>query len=54
MVYPRATSEKAEQTHRISAEIMVAEKEARLKKTDRLRQARLATLARVLENADKP
>lgn len=53
MVYQRATLEKAEQTHRASAEILAAEKKARLEKTDRLRQARLATLAGVLEDADK-
>lgn len=54
MTYQRATLKKAEQTHRVSAEIMAAEKKARFEKTDRLRQARLETLARVLDSAEKP
>ncbi|MGI2036284.1 hypothetical protein ACRQ1B_28315 [Rhizobium panacihumi] len=51
MVYQRATLERAEETHRVSAEIMAAEKRARLEKTERLRQARLAAVA---EEADRP
>lgn len=54
MTYQRATLEKAEHTHWVSAEIMAAEKKARLEKTDRLRQVRLKTLAQVLQGADKP
>ncbi len=53
MVYQRATLEKSNQTSRVSAEIVAAEKKARLEKTDRLRRARMATLAGVLEHADE-
>lgn len=53
MTYQRTTLEKAEQTHRASAEILAAEKKARLEKTDRLRQARLDTLAQVLKGAEQ-
>jgi hypothetical protein len=53
MPYSTTRTEKAELTHRASAEIMAAEKKARLEKTDRLRHARLATLAGVVAAVDK-
>jgi hypothetical protein len=53
MPYSTKRTEKAELTHRTSSEIMAAEKKARLEKTDRLRQARLATLAGVVADTKK-
>jgi hypothetical protein len=39
MPYSTKRTEKAELTHRTSAEMIEAEKKARIEKTDRLRQA---------------
>jgi hypothetical protein len=53
MPYSIKRTQKDEQTHRTSAEMIAAEKKARLEKTDRLRQARLATLAGVAAGSSK-
>ncbi len=53
MQYSIKRTQKEEQTHRTSVEIMAAEKKARLEKTDRLRQARLATLAGLMASDKK-